>query len=409
MKFDLFFVYLICGTILFPASCNPDNKKHNPGLTPNVVASLDGKSLTYSLKFRKQSLELDNYFKSIYLENIFSGAVIIAKQGVPIYRKAYGLANRSRHTPVDCDYAFQLGSVSKQFTAISVLILEQEGKLNVNDSVQKYFPAFPYKNITIRTLLTHLSGLPNYIYFIDQMPVDKYTLLTNQKMMEIMCDSIPEKYYPAKQSFHYCNTNYAVLAAIVEKISGQSFEEFVHKEIFEPLGMTHSFFYSEITKYKNQNIATGYLSPGYEAGFFYLNGITGDKGIFSTVDDMLKWDFALYSDKILKREFTQEAFKPQTKTRRHNIFYGYGWKMYTLEDSTKVLFHSGWWQGYQSVIMRIPKDSTTVIILKNKKTAHPVNQSIVLDILYPGNHFFKVKPKETEHMEESEEQEGTGN
>lgn len=406
LKFKLSYIFF--GTLLLFVSCQTDNKTHRPGLCVKHPRPLESKTLTYSLKYKLQRLQFDNYFKSIYNENVFSGAVLIAKQGIPIYRNAYGLANRSKRIPVDCDYAFQLGSASKQFTAISVLILEQKGLLKVTDSVQKYFPAFPYKNITIHTLLTHLSGLPNYIYFCDQMPIDKYKHLTNAEMMNVMCDSFPEKYYPAKQSFHYCNTNYAILAAIVEKVSGISFEEFVHKNIFEPLGMKHSFFYSELTNYKNQKIATGYLSPKHEAGFFYLNGVTGDKGIFSTVDDMLKWDFALYSDKIINTDFSKKALQPQTKTRRANIFYGYGWKMYTLEDSTKVLFHSGWWQGFQSVIMRIPKDSTTVIILKNKKTAHPVNQSMMLDILYPGNHFFKAKLKEPEHLGEADEQEGNG-
>ncbi len=408
MNFKLTPVNLFFWGIFIAFSCNTNNEKHIQGLKVKYKPSIDNKSLLYSLKYRQQSLELDRYFRSIYYENVFSGAVLVAKQGIPIYRKAYGMANRSKHTPVDCDYAFQLGSVSKQFTAISILILEQKGLIHISDSVQKYIPEFPYRKITLHTLLTHQSGLPNYIYFCENMPLDKSKLLSNNEMIKIMCDSFPEKYYPASQSFHYCNTNYAILAAIVEKVSGQSFEEFVRKEIFEPLEMTHSFFYSEMRKFKNQKTATGYLSPKKEAGFIYLDGITGDKGIFTTVDDMLKWDMALYSDKIVKKEFSQKAFQPQTRTRRYNIFYGYGWKMYYLEDSTQVLFHSGWWQGYQSVIMRIPKDTTTVIILKNKKTAHPVNQSIVLDILYPGNHFFKVKPKETEHYEEQEE-EGTGN
>ena len=400
VKYTLLSVFFVA--LLFIVSCQTDNKKLKQGLCVRLPRALDSKSITYSLKFRKQSLELDNYFRSIYQENVFSGTVLIAKQGIPIYKGAYGLANRTKRIPLDLDYAFQLGSVSKQFTAIAILILQQEGKLDVSDSVQKYFPEFPYKNVTIHTLLTHLSGLPNYIYFVDNMDVDKYKLMSNKTMVNIMCETFPEKYYPVNKSFHYCNTNYAILAAIVEKASGKTFEDFVRKKIFEPLGMTHSFFYSEIDAFKKQKIATGYLSPKYEAGFFYLNGITGDKGIFSTIDDMLKWDMALYSDTIIKKEISKLAFLPQTKTRRHNIFYGYGWKMYTLEDSTKVLFHSGWWQGYQSVIMRIPKDSTTVIVLKNKKTAHPVNQSIVLDILYPGNHLFKKK--ETEIIEETEEQ-----
>ena len=113
-------------------------------------------------------------------------------------------------------------------------------------------------------------------------------------------------------------------------------------------------------------------------------------------------DLALYSNELVKKEISHNAFIPQTKTRRHNIFYGYGWKMYYLEDSTQILFHSGWWRGYQAVIMRIPKDKTTVIILKNKKTAHPVDQRAMIDILSPGNHFFNSNFK-PENLEEQKE------
>lgn len=397
------FLSIFLGALLFIVSCQSDNKKLKPGLIARHPSPLECKTLTYSLKYKQQWLLLDNYFKSIYQENVFSGTVLVAKQGLPIYKGAYGYANRSKRIPLDLDYAFQLGSVSKQFTAIAILILEERGKLCLMDSVQKYFPEFPYKNITIHSLLTHVAGLPNYIYFCDNMPINKEKFLTNSEVIKIMCDTFPEKYYPANKSFHYCNTNYVILAAIVEKVSGKTFEEFVSDEIFTPLEMTHSFFYSEMDLFKDQKIATGYLSPKIEAGFNYLNGVTGDKGIFSTVDDMLKWDLAVYSDKLIKRKTIEKAFQPQTRTRRHNIYYGYGWKIYYPDDSTKVLFHSGWWQGFQSVIMHIPKDTTTVIVLKNKKTAHPVNQSVILEILYPNNHFFKKKEMEKNRLEEIED------
>ena len=405
MKFlrTIFFFLIFTGSLL--VGCQSENLNLQ-GKKPKGVIEIDLYFLTTLYKYSNQSLLFDEYIKDIYRQNIFSGAVLVSKHGVPIYRNAYGYANRAKKTKVDCDHAFQLGSASKQFTAVAILILEEKGALDLMDSVQKFFPEFPYKNVTIHNLLTHLAGLPNYIYFCDNMiNINKERFLTNAEVVKIMCDTFPEKYYPPNKSYHYCNTNYIVLAAIVEKVCRKSFEKFVREEIFDPLEMDHSFFYSEMDNYTDQKIATGYLSPRIEAGFNYLNGVTGDKGIFSTVDDMLKWDLALYSDKILQRKTIEKAFQPQTRTRRQHIYYGYGWKIYYPDDSTKVLFHSGWWQGYQSVIMHIPKDTTTVIVLKNKKTAHPINQSVVLDILYPDHHFFKKKEMDKDRLEETEEQE----
>lgn len=401
MRYRLvFWIFISIITILF-SGCH-SNKVSRKGKTAKAISTIDAYSITTQLQYKKQALLLDKYFRDLYDQQIFSGSILIAKHGIIIYKGAYGLANRSSKIPLSSDYAFGLGSVTKQFTSISILLLQQRGLLNLEDSVQKFFPNFPYRNVTIKLLLTHRSGLPNYNYFCDNMLLDKFKPLTNTEMVQIMCDSFPEKYYPANKSYHYCNTNYAILAAIIEKASKMSFENFVKKEIFIPLGMTHSFFYSDSTFFNNHKVATGYLSPKAEAGFFYMNGINGDKGIFSTVDDMLKWDLALYSNEPVKKEISHNAFIPQTKTRRHNIFYGYGWKMYYLEDSTRILFHSGWWRGYQAVIMRIPKDKTTVIILKNKKTSHPVDQRAMIDILFPGNHFFNSNFK-PENLEEQKE------
>lgn len=381
------FVFLL---FLFSIICINCQKKevNKKGKVAIQLSPCDTNKINIYFGSRKQARQFEEYFSDLYNQQIFSGTVLVSRKGVIIYENAFGLANRKKHEKLTIDYAFQIGSASKQFTSVCILMLLQQGRIDLNDSIQKYFPLFPYKNITIRTLLTHRSGLPNYIYFCDPIVDDKFKLLTNSDVVNIMCNNFPTKYYRSDKSYHYCNTNYALLAAIVEKVSGISFEKFVHTNIFEKTGMVHSFFYSEMDSFKHVKKATGYLSPKYEADFFYLNGVTGDKGIFSTVEDLQKWDFALYSDCLVRKEFLRKALIPQTKTRRQNIFYGFGWKMYYLEDSTQVLFHSGWWQGYQSVIMRLPKDSSVVIILKNKKTAHPVDQRKMIDILYPGNHFF---------------------
>jgi CubicO group peptidase (beta-lactamase class C family) len=398
------YIFVVPLFLLSVVCINCQKKKATkPGKVIVQLSAWDVKKIDTYFGSRMQAQQFDEYFSDLYNKQIFSGVVLVSKKGVVIYKKAFGLANRKNQETLTSDYAFQIGSASKQFTSVSILLLLQQGKITLEDNVQKYFPSFPYDNITIRTLLTHRSGLPNYIYFCDPIVEDKCKLLTNSDVVNIMCNNFPTKYYRSDKSYHYCNTNYALLAAIVEKISGISFEKFVHENIFRKAGMSHSFFYSEFDTNKNIKKATGYLSPKFEAGFFYLNGVTGDKGIFTTVEDLHNWDLALYSDCLVRKNILQKAFTPQTKTRLSNIFYGYGWKMYFLEDSTQVLFHSGWWQGYQSVIMRLPKDSSAIIILKNKKTGHPVDQRKMIDILYPGNHLFghkKIEIKEQSALTE---------
>jgi CubicO group peptidase (beta-lactamase class C family) len=252
-------------------------------------------------------------------------------------------------------------------------------------------------------LLTHRSGLPNYIYqFENSTDIDKNSLMTTQQMVHYLIKNKEKEYFKPNKKFQYNNTGYALLAAIIEKVTGLSFEEYLRKNIFNPLKMNNTFFYTDLYNGKvdsSLHIATGYLSPKHEAGFFYLNGILGDKGLFSSLKDLHTWDTSLYKDYILTKNWIDSALTPKTKTNRANIFYGYGWKIYSLPDSTTIQFHSGWWQGYQSILMRIPKDTISVIVLKNRKTAHPINQMQIIKIFYPNINFKKLKISNKELLE----------
>lgn len=348
--------------------------------------------------------KVNDFFRKQFSWGNFSGVVLVSYKGQIIYKDAYGYANRKLKTLVTTQTAFQIGSMSKQFTAIAILQLISKGKLSLDQDVNSIYPDFSFAGITIRMLLTHRSGLPNYIYELENSSLNKEVLMNNQQTVEYMSNLHEKTYSKPNKRYQYSNTGYILLAAIVEKVSGLSFEKYLRKNIFEPLGMKHTFFYDEVYKNKvpdNIPVATGYLSPYQEAKFCYLNGIKGDKGIFTTVDDLHKWDTSLYNGTILPKNYVDSAFAKQTRTRLSNIFYGFGWKMYFLSDTLPVYFHSGWWQGYQSVIMRIPKDTITVIVLKNKKTDHPINQRAMIDIFYPNNHFWgKSKTHQTELSEE---------
>ncbi|MCX7863010.1 MAG: beta-lactamase family protein [Bacteroidales bacterium] len=336
--------------------------------------------------------QLYNFFNREYLSGTFAGSVLISYKGHIIYSNAWGYANRAKKTPITTETIFQIGSMSKQFTAIAILQLVAKGIIHLNDEVNKFYPDFPYKGITIRMLLTHRSGLPNYVYhFEESKEIDKTKLMSNQDMVAWLIKNKPQSEAKPNTKYIYSNTGYALLAAIIENVTGQSYAQYIKENIFDPLGMSNSFFYTDLYNNKIDNtysIATGYISPKQEAGFFYLNGILGDKGLFSNIEDLHKWDTSLYKSYILPKNWIDTAFSIQTKTRKANIFYGFGWKLYFLKDSTPVQFHSGWWQGYQSVIIRMPNDTITIIVLKNKKTKHPVNQRAIIDILYPNNNFW---------------------
>jgi|YNPMSStandDraft_1061717.scaffolds.fasta_scaffold00388_2 CubicO group peptidase (beta-lactamase class C family) len=359
--------------------------------------------------FIKSNIEkinkIDNFFQQEYKRGQFAGTILLSIKGQVVYKNSYGYANRKNKIPITTNTFFQIGSMSKQFTAVAILQLVSKGIINLNDEVTKFYPNFPYKGITIRMLLTHKSGLPNYIYqFEESKEIDKTKLISNQEMVKYFIKNNEKEYAKPGKCYQYSNTGYALLAAIIEKVTNMSFEEYVKKNIFEPIGMKNSFFYTDLYKGKVDSIlhiATGYISPSDEAGFFYLNGILGDKGMFSSLDELYKWDISLYKATLLPKNWIDSALTIQTKTNKKNIYYGYGWKLYYLNDTFPIQFHSGWWQGYQSIIMRIPSDTITLIVLKNKKTQHPVNQKAIIDFLYPNNNFWNKDKKVNNEVQNS--------
>ncbi|OFX20659.1 MAG: hypothetical protein A2033_05100 [Bacteroidetes bacterium GWA2_31_9] len=330
---------------------------------------------------------LDSLFNHYHKLGGFNGNVLIAQSGIVFYKKSFGFANFKTKDSLNENSQFQLASISKQFTATTILILKERGLLDLNDSVQKYFPNFPYNGISIKLLLSHRSGLPNYIYYCDEIIKDKDTPITNDSVLNILVRDKPIRYYPPNKKFNYSNTGYVILASIVEKVSGISFEEFVQKEIFTPLEMDNSIIYNKAKKTVVKNKATGYLYREKVAEDNFLNGVIGDKGIYTTSEDLYKWDIGLYSDKIIKRTTINEAFEPANSDMKFPKNYGFGWRLKYLTDGRKMIYHRGWWQGFQNLLVRLESDSTTIVILRNRKTRTIINPYIILDILYPDKQY----------------------
>ncbi|MFA6403877.1 MAG: serine hydrolase domain-containing protein [Salinivirgaceae bacterium] len=358
------------------------NPNENNSAETNIkkTGEFDGK-LTFS---NAQKEKLAQYFEKLYHKKGFNGVVLIGQKDSIFYQASYGWANYHKKDSLTMNSSFQLASVSKQFTAVAILQLYEKGKLKLTDSIEKFYPNFPHKGITIHQLLTHRSGLPNYNYFLQDISSRTDTLISCQYVIqEIIANNIP-LYHRPNRRYQYSNTGYAVLAAIVERVSGLPFEIYIEQELFKPLGMNESFVYRGIESHKKKGSTKGYIGRWREATDNHLDGVLGDKGIYCSAIDLFKWDQGLYKNILLNNDSLQLAFQPMGKPAHFNSNYGYGWRMiYWPTDSLKVLYHAGWWHGYRTLLMHIPKDTVTIVVLKNRSASPNVNSKTMLNILYP--------------------------
>ncbi len=301
-------------------------------------------------------------YDTLLLKHHFNGSIIVAKNGEILLEDYRGYADFGSKDTITPSTTFHLASVTKTFTATAILKLWEEKKLNIDDSIQVYFPTFPYHNITLRMMLNHRSGLPNYVYAMVKDPYWKHRLANNQDMLKFLIEKQPKWYGYPNRAFNYCNTNYALLALVIEKVSGVTYPEYLKNNIFKPLGMNHSFVFSKLD------------SAAYKPSFQFNNkpfnlepmdAIYGDKNVYSTARDMLLWDNALYNNRIVSKATYEEAIKPTSfeKPGIHN--YGMGWRLMTLPNGT-VVFHNGWWHGNNNVFARLIDDTATIIVLGNK-------------------------------------------
>ncbi|HEU4717199.1 MAG TPA: serine hydrolase domain-containing protein [Bacteroidia bacterium] len=341
--------------------------------------------------------QLDTFFSNRFVDGRFSGCVLIAQRGIILFEKAFGWANHEKRDSLHLDNSFQLASVSKQFTASAVMLLHQEGKLQYDDTLGKYFPHTPWHGLTIRELLTHRCGLDHYTNVVDNYFISHDTtpsVFSNDSAISMMEDLSPHFVRAPGTKFNYSNTGYMLLAGVVEKISGQPFWEFMQQNFFAPLGMQHTWIATD-----------GQEHPGKTRGYFskwiwwqdnYLDNVTGDKGVYSSVEDMYKWDRSLKNNTILKKEVLDEAYKgysPELEARKP-WNYGFGWRILKFDDGAMAVFHNGWWHGYTSAFYRGLSDDVTVVILCNKYNRGIYDVRPILQIL--GAHHQPVDVEENE-------------
>ncbi len=333
----------------------------------------------------KKNLSLDTLFIKKAKKQGFNGAVLIAQKGVTLYQGMFGYANLSQKDSLTLNSSFQLASISKTFTATAALILAQDGKLNLNDSIQQYIPAFPYHGITIENLLSHRSGLPNYMYCFEDKRKIKTAEPCNDTILKWFEDAnpLPAPYNKPGRSFNYNNTNFILLASIIEKVSEMSYPEFMRTRIFEPLGMTHTFVDTIAPENVLRCRTSGHQGNKKREREFY-DGVYGDKGIFSSVGDMNRWYFALHSGCLLNKHWLAEAFTPRSFERKSRHNYGLGFRLMTDPDDMKkvhYVYHGGWWAGYSTMFWMDMEADIVIIVLGNRKNNSVYDIKSVLAIL----------------------------
>lgn len=339
------------------------------------------KTSTISQKEKERLTKIVAGFYDTTLGNTgFNGAFLVAKAGNIIFEKYAGSAHLGKQDTILASTPFHIASTTKTFTAMAVLKLVEEGKLQLTDSLQKFFPQFPYPGMTVKMLLSQRSGLPNYGYYLEKIKWNKDVKLTNADVLSTLIEFKPDLQNTPNKRFNYCNTNFVLLALIIEKVSGKSYADYLQQTFFTPLDMKNTKLFSQ----NDSATATpSYRWNGVEEGFTYLDLTYGDKNIYSTVIDLLKWDQALYGTELFQQSTLDSAFQPYSfeKPGIHN--YGLGWRMYTLPNDKKIIYHNGWWHGNNATFYRVISDSITIIILGNKFNRNIYRVKPLIEALTP--------------------------
>lgn len=307
----------------------------------------------------------------------FNGNVLAAYKGYPIFRSSRGLSHLYDRDSLNLNTIFQLASVSKGFTAMAVLILCERGKLNLADTVQTHIPEFPFDNITVKQLLQHTAGLQNYMYYVDHQ-WQKGKPISYEDVLTLINNNNPGLNFRPGRRHQYNNTGYAIAALLVERVSGKPYHIFLKENIFDPLEMYSTFAWNAETWDTVSNIAHGFTRRGRRYHIFNhdpLDEISGDKSVYSTIDDMLKWDQALYTDKLISDTLLQLAFTKTITPRNREHNYGLGWRIKNTDNKT-VIYHNGLWNGFTTSLTRYVEDQLTIIVLNNTNApvASIVNQ-----------------------------------
>jgi CubicO group peptidase (beta-lactamase class C family) len=360
-------VYIISGVLTFLSlsSCSTDKteEKHKiqvvkEDYTPefnNVDASF----------IKETKKDIYPFYNEVLGNKRFNGMFLVAKNGKIIFEKVHGYLNYEEEEKLETTTPIHLASISKVATALATMRLVDQQKINLEDDIRKYLPTIPYKGITVRMLLNHRSGIPYYGYFSEGIWNKKFIMRNKDVLKMINKQKFPLN-YPAGTHFAYCNTNYALLALIIEKASEKKFPIAMKELIFEPLKMENSFIMDKPEKINE-------VSPSYNSRYVmqavdFLDGVYGDKNMYSTARDILKMDIATYSKDFLSEKARKEIYRGYSYERAGARNYGLGMRMVEVPDKKPYFFHTGWWHGNTGCYATLRGDTVCIVALSNAYT-----------------------------------------
>lgn len=362
--------------VLFLISCKNDKPMHLADNMDEIsdtvlrIAPLNIELNKVSKHYKESKrASIENFYRKYWPKDDLSGGFLVAKNGQIIYENYGGYANRKDKTEIDANTPIHIASVSKVMTAALVLKLIDRGQLSLDQKVTELLPTFPYQDITIKMLLNHRSGLPNYAYFADDRKIWNRSVLSNQDVLDLLAKHKFGLYFRPDKKFGYCNTNYAMLALIIEKVTHMNYRDAMKKIVFDPLGMTNTFVF-DYSKDKKR-VSQSYKGNNILYGFDFLDDVYGDKNIYSTPRDLLKFDLATYSPKFLKPELLAQVFKGYSYEHKGVKNYGLGIRLHEWETGQKMFYHNGWWHGNTSSYVTLKKDTVAIIALSNRFSYKP--------------------------------------
>lgn len=311
---------------------------------------------------------IDDWLIQLNQSKKFNGAILLAKKGQPLLMQTYGFAgtqNLGKEDKLNQHSSFRLASLSKQFTAAGIMLLNEQKRLDYDDLVRQYIDDFPYPEVTIRHLLNQTSGIPDLYLKLATKHKKSIDILSNEKAVDLIIQHHAKGKLP-NEKFEYSNTNYILLARIIELISGQSFEDFMNKNIFQALGMEHTRVWNLLSKEKsfvNKTVGFSYESKDLIKAVepTFIDGVAGDGGVFSSIYDLLKWDAFWYKNDLISPENLAEAFKKPVLNNGEISKYGFGW----MVEKNGQLWHNGSWLAANSMFIRNVDKKTCFVLLDN--------------------------------------------
>ncbi|RZJ48161.1 MAG: class A beta-lactamase-related serine hydrolase [Chryseobacterium sp.] len=309
---------------------------------------------------------IDQYYKKVWEGSDLSGGILVAKGNDILFENYRGFGREGNQMPIDKNTPLHVASVSKTLTAMAMLKLVEAGKIKLSDHLTQLFPGFPYPNVTVQTLLDQRSGLPKYEYFITKIqpaPAElskKY--ITNQDILNMIIKYKPDLARETDTGFMYCNTNFALLALLIEKVTKTPFPQAMQEMVFTPLKMTNTYIFQE------KDIPTAAQSFYYGGNRLYpldrLDLIYGDKNVYTTPRDLFAFSKAMFSKDFLKPELKEMIFAPYSNEKAGQNNYGLGFRMKIFDNGEKLTYHNGWWHGTNSVFAHLLKSKVTIVAIK---------------------------------------------